>query len=128
LQGSFVKEDAVNVSYTGRQQEVTPFVRKQVETRLTKLSKILGPRPTLETHVILAQERHLTLVEITVNLNDHAIVGAAGKRTLRESLTAALEHLEKQVLKQKARWRVTHRHARPQAARSIRTLRAVEAA
>ena len=112
----------MNVSYTGRQQEVTPFVRKQVETRLTKLAKILGPRPALETHVILAQERHLILVEITLNLNDHAIVGAAGKRNLRESLRAALEHLEKQVLKQKSRWRVTHRHARPQDARSIRTL------
>jgi len=113
----------VNVHYTGRQQEVTPFVRKLVEARLRKLIKILGPRPALETRVILAQERHLILVEITVNLNDQAIVGAAETPILRDSLAAALERLEKQVLKQKTRWRVTHRHDRPESARSIRTLK-----
>jgi ribosomal subunit interface protein len=113
----------MNVHYTGRQQEVTPFVRKQVESRLKKLCKILGPRPAMETRVILAQERHLILVEITVNLNDQAIVGAAEMPNLRDSLSAALEHLEKQVLKQRTRWRVTHRRPRPESARSIRTLK-----
>ena len=114
----------MNVHYTGRQQEVTPFVRKQVESRLKKLSKILGPRPALETRVILTQERHLILVEITVNLHDHAIVGVSETPHLRVSLTEALERLEKQALKHKTRWRVTRRHSRPQAARSIRTLAA----
>jgi ribosome-associated translation inhibitor RaiA len=92
-----------------------------VESRLKKLIKILGPRPPLETRVILAQERHLIQVEITINLNDQAIVGAAEMPHLRDSLSAALEHLEKQVLKQRARWRVTHRRARPVSERSIRT-------
>ena len=113
----------MNVHYTGRQQEVTPFVKKQVEGRLKKLVKILGPRPALETRVILAQERHLFLVQITVNVNDHAIVGAAETADLKASLKEALERLEAQALKQKARWRVTHRHARPATERSIRTLK-----
>jgi len=112
----------VNVHYTGRQQEVTPFVRKQVESRLKKLVKILGPRPALETRVILAHERHLVLVEITVNVNNHAIVGMSETPHLKVSLAEALERLEKQALKNKARWRVSSRHAHPASARSIRTL------
>src|SRR5258708_21213116 len=112
----------MNVHYTGRQQSVTSFVRKQVETRLNKLKKLFGPRPSPEAHVILEQERHLHCVEITVNLRDHAIVGAAQANNLRQSVDDALDHLEKQALRQKARWRVKNRHARPMATRSIRTL------
>ena len=36
----------------------------------------------------------------------------------------SLDRLEKQVLRQKSRWRVKNRHTRPVAARSIRTLAA----
>ena len=34
----------MNVEYTGRQYEVTPTIRKEVETGLTKIRKILGDR------------------------------------------------------------------------------------
>jgi ribosomal subunit interface protein len=112
----------VNVHYTGRQQSVTPQVRKQVEARLKKIQKIFGPRPAMETHVILKFERYLHRTEITVNFFDHAIVGAAEAKNLRESVDDALDRLEKQALKDKTRWRVKTRHARPVATRSIRTL------
>ena len=114
----------MNVHYTGRHQEVTPFVRKLVDTRLNKLAKILGPRPALETHVVLAYERYLFSVEITVNLRDNALIGVAETPRLRDSVREALDRLEKQVLRQKSRWRVKNRHTRPVAARSIRTLAA----
>ena len=44
----------MNVEYTGRQYEVTSSIRKEVETGLTKIRKILGDR--FETKVILAVE------------------------------------------------------------------------
>ena len=46
------------VEFTGRQYEVTPAVRKQVEHGLEKLQKILGK--TFDTHVILAAEKNAT--------------------------------------------------------------------
>ena len=113
----------MNIHYTGRQVEVSPLVRTQVETRLSKLHKVLGRRPPLETHVTLSQERHRHVVELTMNFRDHALVGAARTPDLHISLHRALNRLERQVLKHKARLRVKKRHARPPAARSIRTLR-----
>ena len=32
----------MNVEYTGRQYEITPAIRKEVETGLTKIRKILA--------------------------------------------------------------------------------------
>lgn len=115
----------MNIHYTGIPQEVTPKVRKNVEARLRKLKKVLGPRPTLETYVVMRQERHLHLVEISINLRDHTIMGEAATPDPNISLSDALNHLEKQALKARARWRVKNRHARPVASRSIRTRESV---
>lgn len=112
----------MNTHYTGRQLDVTPEVREQVESRLEKLKKILGPRPAWETHVTLSQVRHRHAVEISVNLRDHAIVGAAETPDLNISLNEALDKIEKQAVKHKARLRAKKRHAGPQDLRSIRTL------
>jgi putative sigma-54 modulation protein len=112
----------MNIHYTGRNLEVPPQVAKIVQSRLSKLKKILGPRPAMETHVILSLVRHVYRVEITVNLRDHAVVGVAETPELNASLKDALDRLEKQAMKHKARLRVKKRHARPQVARSIRTL------
>jgi ribosomal subunit interface protein len=112
----------MNVHYTGRQQSVTPEVRKQVEARLDKLQKVFGPRTKPETHVILGHERHLHTAEITLNVHDHTIVGTAETANEAEALTLALDHLEKQALRQKAKWRAKTRHGNAVSARSIRTL------
>ena len=45
----------MNVEFTGRQYEVTPTIRKSVETGLTKIRKILGDK--FDTKVILAIEK-----------------------------------------------------------------------
>ncbi len=112
----------MNIHYTGRNVDVVPAVQHQVESRLRKLKKILGPRPTLETHVILCLTRRQYDVDITVNLRDHAIVGSAEGMDLGLALKGALDNLERQALKHKARLRVTKRRMHPQSARSIRTL------
>jgi len=44
----------MNVEYTGRQYEITPGIRKQIETALNKIKKLLGDN--FDTHVILAAE------------------------------------------------------------------------
>ena len=41
----------MNVEYTGRQFEITPSIRKNVETGLAKIRKILGDK--FETKVVL---------------------------------------------------------------------------
>jgi putative sigma-54 modulation protein len=98
----------MNVEYTGRQYEVTPAIRKEVEIRLTKLRKILGNK--FETKIILAVEKHRHKAEITINPRNGPLVGMAQAGDMDAALNQAFEHLEKQAVKYKTRWRTKKRH------------------
>ncbi len=97
----------MNVEYTGRQYEVTPAVRKQVEHGLTKLTRFLGN--SFETHVILAVEKHRCRAEITINTRNHPIVGLAEAGEMIAAVGEALDHIERQAVKYRARWRTIKR-------------------
>jgi putative sigma-54 modulation protein len=91
----------MNVEYTGRQYEITPAIRKEVETGLAKIRKILGDK--FETKVILAVEKHRHKAEITISPRNGPIVGLAQANDMRLAIGEALDHLEKQALKYKTR-------------------------
>jgi len=99
----------MNVEYTGRQYEVTPAIRKNVETGLAKIRKILSDK--FETKVILAVEKHRHKAEITITPRNGPIVGLAQAGDMSAAVGQALEHLEKQALKYKTRWRTRKRQA-----------------
>src|SRR5271165_5918743 len=98
----------MNVEYTGRHYEVTSTIRKEVETGLAKIRKILGDR--FETKVILAVEKHRHKAEITISPRNGPIVGLAQAKDMTIAVNEALDHLEKQALKYKTRWRSKKRH------------------
>lgn len=100
----------MNVEYTGRQYEITPNIRKQVETGLSKLTKILGS--SFETHVILACEKHRCLAEITITARNHPLVGAAEASEMPLAIGEALDRVERQALKHRTRWRAIKRKPR----------------
>jgi putative sigma-54 modulation protein len=100
----------MNVEYTGRQYEITPAIRKEVETGLTKIKKILGDK--FDTKVILAVEKHRHKAEITVSPRNGPIVGLAQAGDMVSAINEALEHLEKQAVKYKTRWRTKKRQPR----------------
>jgi putative sigma-54 modulation protein len=91
----------MNVEYTGRHYEVTPANRKEVETGLTKIRKIL--RDKFDTKVILAIEKHRHKAEITINSCIGPLVGLAQASNMGAAIGEALDHLEKQALKNKTR-------------------------
>lgn len=92
----------MNIEYTGRQYEVSPLIRKEVETGLNKIRKILGDR--FETKVILAVEKHRHKAEITINPPNGPIVGLAQATDMVSAVNDALDHLHKQALKYKTKW------------------------
>lgn len=101
----------MNVEYTGRQFEITPVTRKQVETGLEKLQKILGN--SFEAHVILSVEKHRHIAEITVSVRNHpAIVGLAEGAEMTVAVGDALERIERQAVKYKTKWKAKKRLAR----------------
>jgi putative sigma-54 modulation protein len=100
----------MNVEYTGRQYEITPITRKQVEGGLEKIQKILG---NFETHVILSTEKRRQIAEITITVRNHApIVGLAEALEMIAAIGGALDKIERQAVKYKTRWKSKKRQAR----------------
>jgi putative sigma-54 modulation protein len=97
----------MNVEYFGRQYEITPAVRDEVESGLTKLTKILGDNFT--SKVILTAEKHRNIAEITVKRRRGHVVGLAESSDMMAAVNQALEHLETQVLRHNGRRRATNR-------------------
>jgi putative sigma-54 modulation protein len=100
----------MNVEYTGRQYEITPLIRKQVEHGLGKLIKILGDN--FESKVILGCEKHRYKAEITVTVRSNPIVGLAEAADMLAAVSEALDRIERQAIKNRARWRAIKRHPR----------------
>ena len=101
----------MNVEYTGRQFEVTPNARKQVEGGLEKIQKILGSN--FDTHVILSLEKRRHIAEITVTVRNHPpIVGISEASEMTTAIGGALDRVERQAVKYKTRWKSKKRQAR----------------
>jgi putative sigma-54 modulation protein len=92
----------MNVDFTARKYELTPTIRKEVETGLNKIRKILGDR--FETKVILTVEKRQHKAEITINPPNGPIVGLAETADMSSAVNEALDHLQKQALKYKTKW------------------------
>jgi ribosome hibernation promoting factor len=100
----------MNVEYTGRRFEITPAIRKEVETGLTKIRKIL--RDKFDGKVVLTVEKHRHKAEITITPRNGPLVGLAQSGDMNSAINEALGHLEKQAVKYKARRVVKKRHPR----------------
>jgi putative sigma-54 modulation protein len=92
----------MNVEFTGRQYEITPAIRKEVETGLNKIRKILGDQ--FESKVVLAVEKHRHKAEITISPRKGPIVGVAQAMDMHAAVSEAFDHLHKQALKYKTKW------------------------
>src|SRR5246500_3941646 len=97
----FFQEVPMDVEYTGRHYEVTPAIRKSVETGLAKIRKILGDK--FDSKVILAVEKHRHKAEITISPRNGPIVGLAQSTDMKLAVNEALGHIERQAVKYKTR-------------------------
>lgn len=100
----------MKLTFTGRQQDFSPQQNEKLNSRLKKLAKSIEYNGEREARVIVTQERHLNNVEITLSAFDHSLAGQGSGRDLFAAVNQALEKLEKQILKMRAKWRTTKRH------------------
>jgi putative sigma-54 modulation protein len=91
----------MNVEYTGRHYEVTAADRKEIELGLSKIKKIL--RGSFESKVVLAVEKHRHKAEIAINSRVGDLIALSQAKDMKAAIGNALEHLEKQALKNKTR-------------------------
>src|ERR1700730_7163901 len=92
----------MNVEYTARKYVITPTIRKEVETGLNKIRKILGDG--FETKVTLAVEKRRHKAEITIDPPNGPIIGLAQTEDMLSAINEAFDHLQKQALKHKTKW------------------------
>jgi putative sigma-54 modulation protein len=121
----------MKVTYTGRQDPFEPAQKKKLEAKLAKLGKLFDSRNSeREAHIILTSERHLRRAEITARVNDHPMAGLGTGADQFASICEAIDHLQTQVLKVRAKKRDTKRDPKPEwePAGSLATGPAVEEA
>jgi putative sigma-54 modulation protein len=99
------------VDYTGRQFDITPKIRREVEAGLAKLEKIVGDNCT--SKVILTAEKQRRIAEITLTRRTRKLVGRGEATDVYAAIDIALEHIEKQALKLNTRKRDVKRAEKP---------------
>ena len=101
----------MQVTYTGIHHDLPAKVRAKLDAKFAKLSKLLDGRGEHKAHVVLSQEKRSLKAEITVNFYDRQFVAIGKDEDLFKAMSAALEKLDAQAVKQRAKWRETHRRA-----------------
>lgn len=99
----------MKITYTGIKQELSPKFQRKLDTKFQKLSKLLEKRGEIEAHVVVTAVRHLQKAEITVPFYEHQLIGIASDPDAFTAISAALDKLEAQAVKNRGRWREKHR-------------------
>jgi putative sigma-54 modulation protein len=103
----------MKVTYKGMPHALPPKIQQKLDAKFAKLAKLLDGRGEREAHVIVTQERRMCCAEITLQFHDHKLVGKASDVDLFTALSMALDKLDSQAVKQRAKWRATHRRSGP---------------
>lgn len=99
----------MQVIYTGKPPALSDLEQRKIQKRIDKVSKLVDGRGEKELHVFFQTQRHLIRAEVTLNYYGHSAVGAAEAPEAFAAFAGALDKLEKQVVKMRARWRDTKR-------------------
>jgi putative sigma-54 modulation protein len=99
----------MKVTYKGMPHPLPSKIQQKLDGKFAKIAKLLDGRGEREAHVIVTQERRRCCAEITLQFHDHKLVGKGSDSDLFTSLCIALEKLDAQAVKQRTKWRATHR-------------------
>jgi len=103
----------MRIHYTGRQVELSEAQKQKLEPKFQKVHKILGQRHDPEVHVILSLERHLYIAEVTLHFQHHTMVVECSGSDLFTAAVDAADKLEKQIIRNKDKWRERKRRSKP---------------
>jgi putative sigma-54 modulation protein len=94
----------MRLELTGRHVTITPAIRKAVERRLARMTRMLQDG-IVSVQVVIGRLKSRHQVEMTLHARgEHFFHGAATGRDFAAALGAAAEKLEHQVQKLKSRW------------------------
>ena len=101
----------MNVSYRGIKKELSPKLQEKLDAKFAKLSKLVEKRGEKEAHVVVTLENRMHKAEITMQFYGHPLVGIASDPDLFTAMSGALDKLDKQAVKNSAKWRAKVRRS-----------------
>lgn len=99
----------MQVTYTGIHHDLPPKIQQKLDAKFAKLAKLLDGKGEHKAHVVVSHQRRTFRAEVTVNFYDRQFVGIGSDADLFKAMSAALEKLDAQAVKQRDKWRATHR-------------------
>jgi putative sigma-54 modulation protein len=104
----------MNVSYRGIKRELSPKLQEHLDAKFAKLSKLLEKRGEKEAHVVVTSENRIHKAEITMQFYGHPLVGTASDGDLFTAMNGALDKLDKQAVKNVAKYRAKKHRPGPE--------------
>jgi putative sigma-54 modulation protein len=101
----------MNVSYRGIKKELSPKLQEHLDAKFAKISRLLEKRGEKEAHVVVTSENRMHKAEITMQFYGHPLVGTASDADLFTAMNAALDKLDKQAVKNVAKYRAKARRS-----------------
>ena len=107
----------MTIEYTGRHTTVTPKLKAQSEAGLERIDRVTN-RCT-SAHIILTEDKYRKIAEVTVLCRGESIVATGESTEMETALHDALQKVEQQAIRHKARVETMRQHAKPIAAEAI---------
>lgn len=91
----------MTITWTGKQEFTHPTQQKNLEAKISKLSKLLDNdgKGEKQAHMILNHHKNQHRAEITLNYLDHQVVGEHIDPDQYTAINMAIEKFEKQLMK-----------------------------
>ena len=91
----------MEVEFTARQGRISKALRAQAEEGMNRIARIMGK--TARASIILGAQRHLQIVELTLQARLQTSVATGKADTLESALRQAVAHAEHQALRYRDR-------------------------
>jgi putative sigma-54 modulation protein len=102
----------MRLELTGRHVEITPALRRLVESKLARLERLLDSR-AVSAQVVLAQDKIRRVAEVTLHARGEQFLHSiAREETFRLSVGAAMDKLAQQARTMKGKFEGRRRTAR----------------
>jgi putative sigma-54 modulation protein len=94
----------MRLELTGRHTEITPVLRRLVDTKLAKLERLLNDS-AVSAQAVLTREKHRHRTDITLHTRGEKFLhGVGNSGSWETSLTEAIDKITQQAQKVKGKW------------------------
>jgi putative sigma-54 modulation protein len=99
----------MTLTVTGRHIELSPLVRQEIQSRLSRLERLLNDS-AVSAQVIVTRERQGVTCEISLHARgDHTLVGVGRHQRVITAVGAAVEKVKQQAQRLSDRWKTRRR-------------------